>query len=55
MLEECGFEILRAERIVDERSLRELAKFPLASRFRRFGAEDLATVDSYLLVRKPVT
>jgi len=54
MLQKCGFEILRAERIVDSRALEALATLRLAPRFRRFSAEDLATMDSYLLARKPL-
>jgi SAM-dependent methyltransferase len=53
MLQECGFEILREERIVDAGGMEALKTLPLAPRFRSFGAEDLATKDSYLLARKP--
>jgi SAM-dependent methyltransferase len=54
MLQKCGFEIIREERTIDARSLAAIAKFPLASRFQRFDAEELATVDSRLLARKPL-
>lgn len=54
MLRKSGFEILRAERIVDPRAVEALATFPLAPRFRRFSTEELATTDSYLLARKPL-
>lgn len=53
MLGRCGFEILRAERNVDTRSLEALKTFSLAPRFQKFAPEDLATMDSYLLARKP--
>jgi SAM-dependent methyltransferase len=52
MLRRAGFEILRAEPIVDARALKVLDTLPLAPAFRRFSAEDLATTDSYLLVLK---
>jgi SAM-dependent methyltransferase len=54
MLQKCGFELLRAERTIDARSLAAIATLPLAPRFQRFDAEELATVDSRLLARKPL-
>ena len=54
MLLKCGFEIVRAERNVDPAALQALKTLPLAPQFLRFPAEDLATMDSYLLARKPV-
>ena len=53
MLRRAGFEILRAEPMVDARAVEALGFLPLAPAFRRFSAEDLATTDSYLLARKP--
>jgi SAM-dependent methyltransferase len=53
MLRRHGFEILRAERIVDSGAVEALKTLPLAPRFRGFPVEDLATRDSYLLARKP--
>ena len=53
MLRACGFEILRAEPNVDAGALHALKALPLAAQFRKFPAEDLATMDSYLLARKP--
>jgi SAM-dependent methyltransferase len=53
MLQACGFEILRAERNVDPSALEALKTIPLAPQFQKFPAEDLATMDSYLLARKP--
>jgi hypothetical protein len=53
MLRRHGFEILRAERIVDSGAVEALKTLPLAPRFRGFPVEDLAARDSYLLARKP--
>jgi SAM-dependent methyltransferase len=53
MLRARGFEILKQERNVDPAALEALQRLPLAPRFRQFPAEDLATMDSYLLARKP--
>jgi ubiquinone/menaquinone biosynthesis C-methylase UbiE len=55
MLQKRGFEIVRARRNIDARSVEALATLHVAPRFRRFSAEELATVDSYLLARKPLT
>jgi SAM-dependent methyltransferase len=52
MLRRAGFRLAREERIVDEASLLSLSHMKVAERFRRFSNEDLATVDSLLLVVK---
>jgi SAM-dependent methyltransferase len=54
MLRDRGFEILRAERIMDAGGVEALKTLPLAPRFRSFPVEDLAAKDSYLLARKPL-
>jgi SAM-dependent methyltransferase len=52
MLRQTGFRLVRQDRQVDEASLRSLSSMRVAKRFRRFSAEDLATVDSLLLAVK---
>jgi hypothetical protein len=52
MLRRAGFEILRDDKDVDSGSLEALKTLPLDDRFRRFTAEDLATLSSYLVARK---
>ena len=54
MLDEAGFAILRADREVDQAAIELLKDFPLADRFRRFPAQELATITSYVLARKPL-
>jgi len=49
MLRDAGYEIASESRVVDEPSLVELQRMPVAQRFRGFAPEDLATVDSFLL------
>ncbi len=49
MLESTGFVIKSEERTVDPVCLASVSSMPLAERFRRFNAEDLATVNSILL------
>jgi SAM-dependent methyltransferase len=53
MLRKAGFELLRQDRDVDSGSLEALKTLPLDDRFRRFTADDLAALTSYLLARKP--
>lgn len=53
MLRRAGFDLLRAEPVIDARAVKALDTLPLSAAFRRFSAEDLATTDSYLLARKP--
>lgn len=53
MMRTCGFEIVREQRNVDPRAIQALGHLPLAPRFRNFAPDDLATMDSYLLARKP--
>lgn len=53
ILRRAGFEMLRAEPIIDARAVKALNTLPLSAAFRRFSPEDLATTDSYLLARKP--
>jgi SAM-dependent methyltransferase len=53
MLEEAGLEVVREQRTVDQRSLQALAHFQVAPRFKRFSHEDLATVDSFFVARRP--
>lgn len=53
MLRAAGFEIVRAEPRVDSGAVEALKTLPLAPPFKEFSLEDLATMDSYLLARKP--
>jgi SAM-dependent methyltransferase len=53
ILRACGFDILRAEGIVDQSAVEALRELPLDTRFNGFSPQDLATVDSYLLAQKP--
>ncbi len=53
MMKDAGFAVVREEREVDAASLMALnASLKLASRFEQFVPEDLATTNTYLLVRK---
>jgi SAM-dependent methyltransferase len=54
MFQNRGFEMVRKERTIDAPSVKALETLPLAPQFRRFSAEELATVDSFLLARKPL-
>ena len=54
MLETCGFEILKEQRNVDAAALEMVKTLRLSPQFSRFSPQDLATMDSYLLARKPV-
>jgi SAM-dependent methyltransferase len=49
ILRQTGFRLVREEHEVDQPSLHALAHMPVATRFRRFSREDLATVESLLL------
>ena len=53
LLSAAGFEVVRAEGHADPAALAALRTLPLAPQFRKFPVEDLATMDSYLLARKP--
>lgn len=53
MLRAAGFEIVKEQRNVDPQALAALENLPLSPRFSGFSREDLATMDSYLLARKP--
>jgi SAM-dependent methyltransferase len=53
LLEKMGFALEREEREIDSRAVSVLATLPVAERFRRFTAEELAAISSYLLARKP--
>jgi hypothetical protein len=52
MLRKAGFEILRADKVVDRGSIEALKTLPLDEQFRRFTIEDLASLTSYLLAEK---
>jgi SAM-dependent methyltransferase len=49
LLESTGFRVKSEERTVDPACLASLGSMPIAPKFRRFDAEDLATVNSILL------
>jgi len=53
MLRRSGFEIVREEREVDERSLQALPHMKLATRFLGYSPLDLATTNTFVLARKP--
>jgi SAM-dependent methyltransferase len=53
LLKTAGFEIVRAQGTADPAALAALKTLPLAPQFRQFTPEDLSTMDSYLLARKP--
>src|SRR5262249_26083967 len=53
LLRACGFEIVKEHRNVDPKALLALDNLPLSPQFSRFSKQDLATMDSYLLARKP--
>ena len=53
MLEQAGFQIVRDEPTVDAPSVEVLKNFQVAPQFRRFTHEDLATIDSFFLARRP--
>jgi len=54
MMFKAGFSILREERKVDAKALAALHDLPIGQRFQSFSKEDLATIDSYVLARKPL-
>ncbi|HEX5431832.1 MAG TPA: hypothetical protein VFW83_07695, partial [Bryobacteraceae bacterium] len=53
LMNRAGFEMLREERNIDQRSLLEISsgRIKVAPRWRGFNPEDLATVDTFLLAR----
>jgi SAM-dependent methyltransferase len=55
MLRDCGFEMVHQYHVVDPGAVEALKTLPLAPRFQKFPVEDLATVDSYFLARKPLS
>jgi SAM-dependent methyltransferase len=54
-LQATGFDLVRAEREVDMKSVATLKQMSVDRRFLKFGVEDLATITSYLLALKPKT
>jgi SAM-dependent methyltransferase len=54
-LSSAGFVIEREEREIDPKSCGALETLQVAPRFRGFSRDDLATITSYFMARKPVT
>jgi cyclopropane fatty-acyl-phospholipid synthase-like methyltransferase len=51
MLTSAGFAVLEERRVCEPANLKALLRLPLAERFRRFSAEDLATTSSTILAQ----
>ena len=52
LLSAAGLEIVIAHSDAEPKALAELGSMPVAPRFRRFAAEDLARLDSYFVARR---